>query len=449
MMETDNLAFFDMPHSVEAEQAVLGGILTDRECLATVIDLLKAEYFYIGKHRALFEICLRQFTVGTDTDVVTVLNEAVASKVFESDAAGREYLVRIREMVTKGTPIDTYCKIVLNKYYFRQLITASKTISEAAFTGADSADDVIDAAEKLIYDIRHGRDVSGLKSISDVLVDAYNSISRKVGPEREKYKAGSTGFGDLDRVIIGLSRSDLLILAARPGFGKSTLALNIAVNFARQNPKKAVCFFSLEMANEQLALRMLAAESHVNAQNLMSGELDGSDVANLADGVNNLTGLNMYFDDTAGITVPQIKAKVRRLKEPGLIIIDYLQLISSGRRHDSRVNEISEITRQLKIMAKELDIPVMALSQLSRNVESRQDKRPMLSDLRESGSIEQDADIVMFIYRESEYNKQAENPNLTEVIVAKNRHGGTGNVKLAFSKEFTLFLGLDRRHGTE
>jgi replicative DNA helicase len=448
-METDNLAFMDMPHSVEAEQAVLGGILSDRDTLSRVVTLLNAECFYVSRHRELFEICLRQFTMSTDTDVVTVLNEAVAAKVFETDAAGREYLLRIKEMVTKGTSIESYCKIVRDKYNFRQLITASRTISEAAFAGADTADDVIDAAEKLIFDIRNGRDVSGLKSISDVLVDAYNSISRKVGSEREKYRAGSTGFGDLDRVIIGLSRSDLLILAARPGFGKSTLALNIAVNFARRNPEKSVCFFSLEMANEQLALRMLAAESHVNSQKLSSGELDGADVANLADGVNSLTGLNMYFDDTAGITVPQMKAKIRRIKEPGLVIIDYLQLISSGRRHDNRVNEISEITRQLKIMAKELDIPVMALSQLSRNVESRQDKRPMLSDLRESGSIEQDADIVMFIYREGEYNKQADNPNLTEVIVAKNRHGGTGMVNLAFNKEYTLFLGLERRPGSE
>ncbi|MDR0974531.1 MAG: replicative DNA helicase [Ruminococcus sp.] len=443
-METENLTFAELPHSVEAEQAVLGSILSDREKITDALSILKAEHFYISRHKQLFEICVRQFTVGSDTDVVTVLNEAVALKVFENDTAGREYLLRIREMVTPGTSIDTYCKIVLNKFYFRQLISASKTISEAAFSGADTADDVIDAAERLIYDIRNGRDVSGLTKISDILVDAYNTISQKVGAEREKYRAGTTGYGDLDRIITGLNRSDLLILAARPGMGKSALALNIAVNYARHNSDKEVVYFSLEMSNEQLALRMLASESHVESRKLLTGELDGADVTNLAEGVNNLTSLNMYFDDNAGVTVPQMKAKLRRLPQVGLVIIDYLQLMSSGKKNENRVVEISEITRQLKVMAKELNVPVITLSQLSRGVESRQDKRPILSDLRESGSIEQDADIVMFIYREGYYNKQTENPNMTEILVAKNRHGETGMVNLFWNGQYTLFLGMDR-----
>jgi replicative DNA helicase len=443
-MEPQDLSFAELPHSVEAEQAVLGSILADRNNINLALTYLKAECFYVNRHRELYEICIRQFSVGSDTDVVTVLNEAVANKVFDSDTAGREYLLRIREMVTPGTPIDTYCKIVLNKYYFRQLISASKTISEAAYSGTDTADDVIDAAEKLIYDIRNGREVTGLKKISDILVDAYNTISQKVGAEREKYRAGSTGYGDLDRVITGLNRSDLLILAARPGMGKSSLALNIAVNYARHNTDKEVVYFSLEMSNEQLALRMLSSESHVESQKLMTGELDGADVANLADGVNSLTALNMYFDDNAGITVPQMKAKIRRLPNVGLVIIDYRQLMSSGKRNENRVTEISEITRQLKIMAKELNVPVVTLSQLSRGVESRQDKRPLLSDLRESGSIEQDADIVMFIYREGYYNKQTDNPNMTEILIAKNRHGVTGTVNLFWNKNYTLFLGIDR-----
>jgi replicative DNA helicase len=443
-METDNFTFAELPHSVEAEQAVIGSVLANRDNINITLSLLKSECFYVSRHRKLYDICVRQFTVGADTDVVTVLNEAVAEEVFESDTAGREYLLRIREMVTPGTSIESYCKIVLNKYFFRQLISASKTISEAAYSGIDSADDVLDAAEKLIYDIRNGKEVTGLLKISDILVDAYNSISQKVGVEKEKFRAGSTGYGDLDRVITGLNRSDLLILAARPGMGKSSLALNIAVNYARHNTDKEVVYFSLEMSNEQLALRMLSSESHVDSRKLIVGDLDGADVTNLADGVNSLTALNMYFDDNAGITVPQMKAKLRRLPSVGLVIIDYLQLMSSGKRNENRVTEISEITRQLKIMAKELNVPVITLSQLSRGVESRQDKRPILSDLRESGSIEQDADIVLFIYRDGYYNKQADNPNLTEILVAKNRHGETGMLNLLWNGKYTLFLGMDR-----
>jgi replicative DNA helicase len=443
-MDTENLTFGELPHSIEAEQAVLGSILADKGNIAVILGILKSECFYIDRHRQLFDVCVKQFSAGADTDVVTVLNEAVAAKVFDNVNSGREYLVRIREMVTAGTSVESYCKIVLDKFYFRQLISASKTISEAAYTGSDSAEDVLDAAEKLIYDIRNGREVSGLTKISDVLVEAYNTISQKVGADREKYMAGTTGYGDLDRVITGLNKSDLLILAARPGMGKTSLALNIAVNYSRHNPSKEVVIFSLEMSKEQLALRMLSSESHVDSRKLMTGDLDGADVANLADGVNSLTDLNMYLDDNAGITVPQMKAKLRRLPSVGCVVIDYLQLMSSGKRVENRVNEISDITRQLKIMAKELDVPVITLSQLSRGVESRQDKRPVLSDLRESGSIEQDADIVMFIYREGYYNHQTENPNMTEILVAKNRHGETGMINLFWNGQYTLFLGVDR-----
>jgi replicative DNA helicase len=439
----DELLYGELPHSVEAEQAIIGSILADRSNIAEALSVIKSESFYINRHRKLFDICVKQFSTGAETDAVTVLNEAVAQKIFANTGAGREYLLRIREMYTPGTSIESYCKIVLDKFYFRQLISASKTISEAAFAGADSAEDVLDAAEKLIFDIRNGREISGLTKISDVLVEAYNTISQKVGADSDQYKAGSTGFGDLDRVITGLNKSDLLILAARPGMGKTSLALNIAVNFARVYQNREVVIFSLEMSKEQLALRMLSSESHVDARKLLTGELDGSDVANLADGVNNLAGLNVYFDDNAGITVQQMKAKLRRLPAPGLVIIDYLQLMSSGRRSDNRVNEISEITRQLKIMAKEINVPVITLSQLSRGVESRQDKHPVLSDLRESGSIEQDADIVMFIYREGYYNPQTEKPNSTELMVAKNRHGETGSVNLFWNGQYTLFLGID------
>ena len=254
-----------------------------------------------------------------------------------------------------------------------------------------------------------------------------------------------SGFADLDHVITGLSRSDLIIVAARPAMGKSVFALNLAANFARHNKDSEAVIFSLEMSKEQNVTRMLSSESFVELDYLMKGNISGDQWTKLAKGAESLSGMNIYLDDTAGITVPQMKAKLRRLKRPGLVIIDYLQLMNSSRRIENRVNEISEITRQLKLMAKELDIPVITLSQLSRAVESRTDKRPMLSDLRESGSIEQDADIVMFLYRDAYYNKDTPDPTIAECIVAKNRHGETGTVNLRFSGQYQLFTGVSRQ----
>jgi replicative DNA helicase len=280
------------------------------------------------------------------------------------------------------------------------------------------------------------------------MVETVSLIEQKAGPEREKFRAGTTGFSDLDRQISGLNKSDLLILAARPGMGKTSLALNIAVKFAAKRPDSETVIFSLEMSKEQLATRILSAESYVENQKLMTGNIDtsGDDWTKLSDGMAKLSGMNIWLDDTAGITVQQMKAKLRRLKNPGCVIVDYLQLMHSGKHIENRVVELSEITRQLKLMAKELNIPIITLSQLNRGVESRTDKRPMLADLRESGSIEQDADIVMFIYREGYYNKQAADLSATEIIVAKNRHGETGAITLRWNSQYTLFLGIDRMH---
>ncbi len=435
----------ELPYNLEAEQTVLGALLLDPESLSVAMNYIKPESFYVSKHRDLFAIIIRLFSLGVNADIITVINEAVKDGIFESSTAGKEYLAAVMEGVPTTKNIESYCKIVEEKYYTRSLITSAKEIIEAASAGQESAQQLLDFAEQKIYDIRKGRSVDGLVKVDEVVLEAYDELGRKSGPDKELYVGAKSGFADLDHVITGLSRSDLIIVAARPAMGKSVFALNLAANFARHNKDSEAVIFSLEMSKEQNVTRMLSSESFVELDYLMKGNISGDQWTKLAKGAESLSGMNIYLDDTAGITVPQMKAKLRRLKRPGLVIIDYLQLMNSSRRIENRVNEISEITRQLKLMAKELDIPVITLSQLSRAVESRTDKRPMLSDLRESGSIEQDADIVMFLYRDAYYNKDTPDPTLAECIVAKNRHGETGTVNLRFSGQYQLFTGVSRQ----
>lgn len=436
----------ELPYNLEAEQTVLGALLLDPESLSVAMNYIKPESFYVSKHRDLFAIIIRLFSLGVNADIITVINEAVKDGIFESSTAGKEYLAAVMEGVPTTKNIESYCKIVEEKYYTRSLITSAREIIEAASAGQETAQQLLDFAEQKIYDIRKGKSVDGLVKIDEVVLEAYDELGRKSGPDKELYVGAKSGFADLDHVITGLSRSDLIIVAARPAMGKSVFALNLAANFARHNKDSEAVIFSLEMSKEQNVTRMLSSESFVELDYLMKGNISGDQWTKLAKGAESLSGMNIYLDDTAGITVPQMKAKLRRLKRPGLVVIDYLQLMNSSRRIENRVNEISEITRQLKLMAKELDIPVITLSQLSRAVESRTDKRPMLSDLRESGSIEQDADIVMFLYRDAYYNKDTPDPTLAECIVAKNRHGETGTVNLHFSGQYQLFTGVSR-HG--
>ena len=435
----------ELPYNLEAEQTVLGALLLDPESLSVAMNYIKPESFYVSKHRDLFAIIIRLFSLGVNADIITVINEAVKDGIFESSTAGKEYLAAVMEGVPTTKNIESYCKIVEEKYYTRSLITSAKEIIEAASAGQETAQQLLDFAEQKIYDIRKGKSVDGLVKIDEVVLEAYDELGRKSGPDKELYVGAKSGFADLDHVITGLSRSDLIIVAARPAMGKSVFALNLAANFARHNKESEAVIFSLEMSKEQNVTRMLSSESFVELDYLMKGNISGDQWTKLAKGAESLSGMNIYLDDTAGITVPQMKAKLRRLKRPGLVIIDYLQLMNSSRRIENRVNEISEITRQLKLMAKELDIPVITLSQLSRAVESRTDKRPMLSDLRESGSIEQDADIVMFLYRDAYYNKDTPDPTISECIVAKNRHGETGTVNLRFSGQYQLFTGVSRQ----
>ena len=428
----------DLPFSLEAEQTILGAVLTEPSVLSVVLEKIKPDCFFNDQHKALFQIIVSMFTSGEKADVITVLNASMQQRLFDTPQEGRAYLAALINMVPSVSNIESYCNIVAEKYYLRSLAFAASSILQDVQSGETDAQALLDSAEQRIFDIRQGRSVQGLVKIGDAVCEAYDRIGKISGPDKEKYLGARTGYKYLDTVTSGLNKSDLILIAARPGMGKTSFAINIATNVARRGDRE-VAVFSLEMSREQLATRMLSTEALVDSHKLRSGFLTNEDWVRLATSAGVLSGLPMYFDDTAGITVQQIKAKLRRMKNVGLVVIDYLQLMTSTLKTDNRVLVISEITRQLKIMAKELDIPVILLSQLSRGPESRNDKRPMLSDLRESGSIEQDADIVMFLYRDAYYNKDSETPNISECIIAKNRHGETGTVKLVWDGQFTRF----------
>lgn len=433
------------PYSIEAEQTVLGALLLSPDSLSTAIVHLKPESFYREQHRQIYAIILRMFSNGAPADIVTVINEAVSEGVFENAAMARTFLKGLIDGVPTVANLESYCEIVEDKYLLRSLITASGEIIEAASEGGESAKNLLDLAEQKIYDIRQGREIDGLTKLSEIIVTAYDKIQKLAGQEKERYQGLRSGYALLDSYTAGLNKSDMIVIAGRPGSGKTTFAVNIAANVARRNKDADIVIFSLEMAKEQIALRMLSAEAMVSNGNLTSGMIANDEWVKLAEAADHLSQMNIYIDDTAGITVPQIKAKLRRMKRLGLVVIDYLQLMESPNYHNNRVTEVSEITRQIKLMAKELNVPIILLSQLNRSVESRQDHRPVPSDLRESGSIEQDADIILFIYREGMYDKQNTDLSTTECIVAKNRHGSTGTVNLAYLGEYYLFRGVDTK----
>ena len=432
----------ELPHSIEAEQSVLGAIISDPQVLSDVIELIKPEYFYNDQHKALYSIMLQMNSMSLPVDIVTVLNEAEKQHIFESPAEGRRYLAEIGNLLPSTANIESYCKIVADKYFLRSLSYVARTILEEVQSGEQNAQLLLDAAEQKIYDIRQGRDVRGLVPLSEAISEAYDRLGKISGPDKEKYVGARTGFTLLDSITSGLNKSDLIIIAARPGMGKTSFAMNIATNVARRAEKEVVTF-NLEMSKEQIATRILSTEALVESNTLRNGRISGDDWVKLATSAGYLSTLPLYIDDTASMTVQKMKAKLRRTKNLGLVIIDYLQLMESTSKSDNRVTVISEITRQLKVMAKELNVPVILLSQLSRAVESRTDKRPMLSDLRESGSIEQDADIVLFLYRDAYYTKESQRQNISECIVAKNRHGETGTVELIWDGQYTRFSNPD------
>ncbi len=434
-----------LPFSLDAEQTVLGAILRSWDTAAIAIEMLLPHYFYAPQHIELFSVITDLFQKGTRADIITVLNESMKQRIFETNADAKKYLVALMDSVPSVSNIDSYCEIVAEKYYMRKLISTSQEIIDMVAKNEDSAQTLLDIAEQKIYDIRQSKDVKGLTPISDIIRETYAHLNDITGKDKDKYLGAKSGFSALDSFTTGLNRSDLILIAARPGMGKTSFAMNIALNVAKRQKDKAVAVFNLEMTKSQLVSRLLSTEAMVESQKLRTGKLSKQDWVNLAMGAESLRSLPMLVDDSAAMTVQQIKAKLRRVKNLGLVVIDYLQLMDSSLKTDNRVLIVSDITRQLKNMAKELDVPVILLSQLNRDVEKRQEKKPQLSDLRESGSIEQDADIVLFLYRDDYYNKDAvgEGASVAICTVAKNRHGETGDVKLIWDGQFTRFSNME------
>lgn len=437
----------NLPYSLEAEQSVLGSILIDPEKLSDVMNIIKSPaVFYTKAHQELFALMLKMFGESRPIDFVTLLEEANRAGIFDSEDNAKSYLLHLMEMVPTILNLPNYCEIVVEKYYLRNLLDTASSIASSVREGEGDANALLDAAEQKIYDIRQGRQSSELKPISEVIIGVYDEIYQMHSRTDSRYTGLPSGFTGLDAMISGLNKSDLILLAARPGMGKSAFALNIAANVALKNDVD-VAVFSLEMSSPQLVSRMLCSDASITSDKLRTGHLDTEEWARLAVSAQRLSGTHIFLDDSAGMTVAQMKAKLRRLKNLGLIVVDYLQLMGSGSRIDNRVQEVSMITRGMKIMAKELNVPVLCLSQLSRAAEQRQGHRPMLSDLRDSGSIEQDADIVLFLFREGYYadeeSDQPVNPNTATCIVAKNRHGSIGDVMLGWQGEFTRFNNVE------
>ncbi len=435
-----------LPYSPEAEQSVLGAVLLDAGCLDHLMEILPSpNYFHLAKHRTIYAIMLEKLTAGERIDFVTVLDRLREQKDYD-ELNDKTYLLQLANLVPSIANVETYANIVREKYNIRSLITTARDIVEQASAGGSDTASLMDSAEEKIMSIRGVGRNTGLEHIRSILVKAYDTIEKLSQPGSENLRV-PTGISDLDDVIFGLNKTDLILLAARPGMGKTSFALNI-VRHAALHAGKKVAFFSLEMSKEQLVMRLLSSEALVGSEKLRSGKLQDNDWRKIAEASDVLSRAELYFDDTPGITVPEMKARLRRLGNVDLVAIDYLQLMSSGRRSENRVQEISEITRNLKILAKEFDVPVLTLSQLSRSTESRAGHKPMLSDLRDSGSIEQDADIVMFLYRDDYYKDEEKEDNKadnneSECIVAKNRHGRTDSVKLHWQGEFTRFTGQE------
>lgn len=439
-----------LPYSAEAEQAVLGSIILEPDTIDKVAGILnKPDYFHLSVHRLIYSTMLDMFTSGKTLDFVTLLENLRLNSQFDQ-TNGKTYLVQLTDNCPSISNVDIYANIVREKYDIRRLMTAAREIIDECSAGEDEPSILIDSAEQKIFDIRQGKNIQGLQRINEVIIQTFDRLDVLNNQEDNTLRPISTGIGELDKVITGLNRSDLLLLAARPGMGKTSFALNIARNVACQS-KKTVAFFSLEMTKEQLASRLLSAEALVSGTKLRTGNLNDEEWQRLVAAGDIISKAKIYLDDTSSITVPEMKSKLRRMRELDLVIIDYLQLMSTGRKSDNRVNEISEITRNLKIMAKELNVPVLTLSQLSRASEHRTDHRPQLSDLRDSGSIEQDADIVMFLFRENYYEKNGSqkadvDQNAGECLVEKNRHGETCAVKLHWQGEFMRFTSPDTIH---
>lgn len=444
---SDILADRTPPHNIEAEQAVLGAIFLEQEALVTASEILTPGDFYRPAHQRIYQVMVELGERGEPVDLVTVTAELENKKQLE-DVGGVSYLTDLANSVPTAANAEYYCRIIEQKAVLRQLIRTATKIVTDGYNQSEDLGHLLSDAERGIMQISQKRSKGGFQHIKNVLMDAYERIE-SLSTSKGEVTGIPTGYPDLDKMTSGLQKSDLIILAARPSVGKTAFALNVAQNIAAR-AGKVVAIFSLEMAAAQLVMRMICAEGNIDAGKIRTGYLEEDDWRKLTMSIGTLSKAPVYIDDTPGVTMPDIRSKCRRLKaeqgEIGLVLIDYLQLISGRGGGDNRQQEVSEISRTLKLMARELNCPVIALSQLSRSVEQRQDKRPMLSDIRESGSIEQDADIVAFLYREDYYDKETEEKNIIEIIIGKQRSGPTGTVKLAFLKEYNKFVSLDQSH---
>ncbi len=429
-----------LPFSLEAEQSVLGAILVDPESLNEVATIIGIEDFYLKEHQEIYSAMQKLFLQSRIIDPVTLMDALVQAGVYNAEES-KNYIRTIAEIVPYSSNVRDYATIVRDKSLLRQLITVTGEIAEDAYAEQDSATDIINLAESRVFQIAQTKEQHDFTHIREVLLSNYKQI-KEISDNPEAAAGTPTGFSGLDSVLVGMGKSDLILVGARPGMGKTSFALNVAVNVAKQQ-KKAVCVFSLEMSKEQLVSRVLSSEAMIESGTLRSGKLEPDDWEKLATASAFLSETEIYIDDTTNITVTGMKSKLRRMKNLGLVVVDYLGLMQSDRRIENRVLEVADISRNLKIMAKELMVPVICCAQLSRAAESRTDKRPMLSDLRDSGAIEQDADVVLFLYRDEYYNNDPENQNTAEIIVAKNRHGGTGKIEVNFFGKYTKFSTKD------
>ncbi len=432
-----------MPFSAEAEQSVLGSILIDPECLTEITNIIRAEDFYLKEHTEIFAAMQKLFLQSRTIDMVTLIDMLIQQGLYDENSS-KEYIRLIIDSVPTAANIVDYAKIVREKSILRQLIRASEEITQTAYQAQGDVSVILDQSEQKIFSIAQSSITRDFVPINEVLGETYQYL-QDLSNSGGKTVGVQTGFSDLDRVLVNLGPGDLVLVGARPGMGKTTFAMNVGTNVARRSGK-AVCVFSLEMSAMQLVLRMIASEALVDSHKLRSGELDSDDWNRIAQTVSVLAECSIFIDDTTNITVTNMKAKLRRIKNLGFVVIDYLQLMRGETHTDNRVNEVGDISRNLKIMAKELGVPVMVCAQLSRASEKREDKRPMLSDLRDSGAIEQDADMVLFLYRDEYYNNAEQALSTAEVIVAKNRHGSLERVKMGFQGQFTRFTTLDREH---
>ena len=436
-----------LPFSAIAEQSLLGSVLTDPESLNLVADMISADDFYIEQHKQIYLAMHELFLTNSQIDIVTLIDTLVKKGIY-SKSGGEEYIKVIAQTVPNALNVKDYAKIVKDKSILRQLIDMCAEVSDAAYSEQDEVSFVLESAQNKLYQITQGKETKNFRHIREVVTDVLGHL-RDLNHNPEAAKGTGTGFKSLDRVLAGMGKSDLIIVGARPGMGKTSFCLNIATNVAKTTRKK-VCIFSLEMSAEQLVNRIVSSEALIDSHSLRTGELGPQDWDHIAQCASNLAGCDILIDDTPGIGITAMKAKLRRVDNLGLVVIDYLQLMQSDRRIDNRPQEVGEISRAMKIMAKELNVPVICCAQLSRGPEARQVKKPMLSELRDSGSIEQDADIVIFLYRD-EYYKDAEGKNnvpseseqnIAEVIIAKNRHGSTETVKVGWTGRYTRFREL-------